>query len=81
MIEYGVPSREVARQVLRARLALVKLRKVDWDEVLDAAAGLSHAELTRACEQVAKNALLARRTDVAAVKLVAAIGERKATHL
>jgi SpoVK/Ycf46/Vps4 family AAA+-type ATPase len=81
MIEYGVPSREVARQVLRARLALVKLRKVNWDEVLDAAAGLSHAELTRACEQVAKNALLARRTDVAAAELVAAIGERKATHL
>jgi SpoVK/Ycf46/Vps4 family AAA+-type ATPase len=57
VIEYGMPSAEVALQVMQARLALLDTRAVDWS-ALSAAAGLSHAELTQACAQVAKDALL-----------------------
>lgn len=76
VIEYGVPTREVAKRVLRARLALLKTPGLNWKSVLDAAQGLSQAELTKACEHAAKNAIMARRTSVTTTELVNALRER-----
>jgi SpoVK/Ycf46/Vps4 family AAA+-type ATPase len=80
VIEYGLPSQEIADKVMRARLALLDTSRVDWSKVLRAAEGLSHADLARACEHVAKNALLAHRTNVETGELVDALGERHASH-
>ncbi len=41
--------------------------------MLDAAEGLSQAELTKACEHAAKNAILARRTQVKTAEVVASM--------
>lgn len=80
VIEYGLPDRDVAKQVLRSRLSLLKTTKVNWKQVLDAADALSHAELAKACEQAAKNAILARRTTVGTQEIVAALQERRASQ-
>jgi SpoVK/Ycf46/Vps4 family AAA+-type ATPase len=80
VIEYGLPSREMAAQVLKARLALLRTSGVDWEVVLGAAEGLSHADITRACENAAKNAILARRTRVETSELVDALKERRSTQ-
>lgn len=45
VIEYGLPKPEVAEQVLRSRLALLKTSRVNWKKVLSAAKGLSQAEI------------------------------------
>ena len=75
-----MPTREVASQVLRARLALLKTPGLKWKPVLDAAQGLSQAELTRACEHAAKNAILARRVTLTTSELVNALKERRAAQ-
>ena len=80
VIEYGLPSQEIADKVMRARLAQLDTSRVDWSKVLRAAEDLSHADLARACEHVAKNALLAQRTNVETGELVDALGERHAAH-
>jgi SpoVK/Ycf46/Vps4 family AAA+-type ATPase len=80
VIEYGLPSREQAGQVLRARLSLLRTTTVNWEAVLDAAQGLSHADITRACEAAAKNAILGRRTNVETVELVEALKDRRSTQ-
>jgi SpoVK/Ycf46/Vps4 family AAA+-type ATPase len=77
VIEYGLPSNEVAEQVMRARLSMLDTSKVDWTDVRKVAAGLSHAELARACEHVAKNAILAHRRSIESVELVDALQERR----
>jgi len=70
VIEYGLPTQAVAEQVLRSRLALLKTSRVNWKKVLSAAAGLSHAELARACEHAAKDAILTERTTVETSEMV-----------
>jgi SpoVK/Ycf46/Vps4 family AAA+-type ATPase len=80
VVEYPLPSRHVAERVLRARLALLDTSLVHWDQVLQASDGLSHADLSRACEQAAKNAILAHRRTIETVELVEALEERRAAH-
>jgi SpoVK/Ycf46/Vps4 family AAA+-type ATPase len=80
VIEYRLPSEDVAEKVMRSRLALLNTSGIDWRKALDAAKGLSHSDLTRACEHAAKNAILQHRTEIDTAELVEALIERRATH-
>lgn len=81
VLEYGLPAQEIATQVMRARLGLLDVSAVNWATAATAAASLSHAEITHACEQAAKNAILKQTTRVRNEELVAALEERRSTHL
>lgn len=80
VIEYGLPSADISEQVMRARLALLDTSRVDWSGAGEAAEGLSHSEVTRACEQAAKNAILQQHTRIDTGELVEALRERRAVH-
>jgi len=80
VIEYALPTREVAECVMRSRLALLDTHQIEWSAVLDAAGNLSHADLTRACEHAAKRAILAHRTRVATPDLTEALNNRRAAQ-
>jgi SpoVK/Ycf46/Vps4 family AAA+-type ATPase len=80
VIEYRLPSQDVAEQVMRSRLALLNTSQVDWGEALGASKGLSHSDLTRACEHAAKNAILQHHTRIDTAELMAALIERRAAH-
>ena len=77
VFEYELPSSEISSGVMKARLAPLDTSAIDWEAAVPAAEGLSHAELTRACEQAAKDALLAETTVVDTAGLVAALDERR----
>ena len=77
VFEYQLPSLEVSSGVMKARLAPLDTRAIDWEVAVPAAEGLSHAELTRACEQAAKGALLAETTVIDTAGLVEALDERR----
>jgi SpoVK/Ycf46/Vps4 family AAA+-type ATPase len=81
VLEYALPTAEVAREVMRARLALLKTSDIDWGRIAKLAEGLSHAELSMACEQAAKNAILANTTAVSDAELALAVEERRSTHI
>lgn len=51
---------------------------VEWSRVLPDAAGLSHADLARASEEAAKQAVLSGSTRIKTEALLTAIQERKA---
>ena len=80
VIEFALPSRDIAEKALRSRLTLLDTSQIDWSKILQAVDGLSHADLTRACEQAAKRAILAHRTRVATGELVDALSERRNAH-
>jgi SpoVK/Ycf46/Vps4 family AAA+-type ATPase len=80
VIEYTLPDKSVVLDVLKNRLGLLKTPNVKWSTVQKAAAGLSHADITRACESAVKNAILGRRTSVNTTDLVHALKERRSVH-
>lgn len=80
VIEYKTPSAEVAEAVMRSRLALLDATDVDWAAAAAAAHDLSHADVASACEQAAKNAILAHRNAIHTNELVEALKERRANH-
>lgn len=80
VMEYALPSTEVATKVMQARLGLLDTSDIDWSDAAVAAGSLSHAEITHACEQAAKNAILKHTTEVRNEELVAALEDRRNTH-
>ena len=80
VIQYGLPDRTVALHVMKNRLGLLRTNKVKWPLVQNAAKGLSHAEIVRACDGVVKNAILNRTTDVNTAKIVDALRDRRSAH-
>lgn len=81
VLEYTLPTADIAIRVIRGRLALLDTANVDWSAASKAAEGLSHAEIAMACEQSAKNAILDHTTSVRDAELVAALEERRRTHV
>jgi SpoVK/Ycf46/Vps4 family AAA+-type ATPase len=80
VLEYALPTTDIARHVMKARLALLDSSAIDWDRAAQAAEGLSHAEIALACEQAAKNAILDHSTAVRDRELAQALEERRDTQ-
>jgi SpoVK/Ycf46/Vps4 family AAA+-type ATPase len=80
VIEYVLPTAKSIESVIRARLALLDTSRLDWSKVLAATEGLSHADLTRACESAAKKSILSNRPWVETGELVEALSERRAAQ-
>jgi SpoVK/Ycf46/Vps4 family AAA+-type ATPase len=58
VIEYDLPNVAQAMAILRARLARFAPPKLNLKSLAETAAGLSHAEITRAAEEGVKNAVM-----------------------
>ena len=80
VLEYALPSKEIGTKVMQARLGLLDTAEIDWSDAAAAAESFSHAEITHACEQAAKNATLEHTTKVRNDELVTALKERRSTH-
>jgi len=80
VIEYGLPTGDLIEQALRARLVAFDVGVVRWPEVLNAAEGMSHAEIAAACDDVVKLAVLDEQTTISTDALVGALRERAASH-
>ncbi len=78
VIEYRLPSGDIAATIMKSRLALLDTSGVDWESAAKAGDGLSHADVTRACEQAAKNAILANTSTITTEELVDTLNERRA---
>jgi SpoVK/Ycf46/Vps4 family AAA+-type ATPase len=77
VIHYPLPTTEIARDLIRSRLASVNSHGLNWKPLDEAAQGLSHAEITMAAEQAAKQAILAKASQVTTKALIAALEERR----
>ncbi len=77
VIEYTLPTAEDIEAVARARLAMLDTSDVAWASVREAGATLSHADVTRACEDAAKSAILSMRLAVTTADVVTALRNRR----
>ncbi|MGP4716948.1 AAA family ATPase [Psychrobacter sp. T6-6] len=58
IIEFGLPDQEEIRCVIKNKFTLFNFKLKDWSEVYDKARGLSYAEISKACDDAAKEAVL-----------------------
>lgn len=77
VIHYELPDAEHAKAVVKSRLGSLG-RGVTWEQVTRATDGLSHADLVKAAEAAAKQAVLRGSRRVNAEDLIAALGARRA---
>ena len=78
VIRYGLPDADQIEQLVRNRLNSFGLWSVNWNEVRRAAEGLSCAEVTRACMEAAKSAVLEDRDSITTDNLLVTLRERSA---
>jgi SpoVK/Ycf46/Vps4 family AAA+-type ATPase len=77
VIEYSMPDKQQIERVIRNRLHAFKFKSVKWPEVVAHAEGLSHAEVTRASDEAAKQSILKKFKAISQPLLIHAIDERK----
>jgi SpoVK/Ycf46/Vps4 family AAA+-type ATPase len=77
VIEYSLPTAELAEEIIQRKLAPFQTADLDWSRIVAEAQGLSQAELVRASEEAAKRAVLGGSTRITMEDLLAAVRERK----
>ncbi|WP_433931428.1 AAA family ATPase [Sorangium cellulosum] len=80
VLEYRLPDDALAEQILRSRLARLDTQRVDWEQLVKAARGLSYAEIVRACEDAAKEAVLSDSDEVTTRGMLDSLGARRASQ-
>jgi SpoVK/Ycf46/Vps4 family AAA+-type ATPase len=58
IVHYELPSADMVRKLIENRLAGFNVADIRWRPITMAGRGLSHAEVTRACEDAARRAVL-----------------------
>jgi SpoVK/Ycf46/Vps4 family AAA+-type ATPase len=77
MVEFSLPDSQLAIAAMKARLAPMTKSHFNWRTLARAAAGLSYAEIVKACDDAAKEAVLHDRDDVSGEALEAALARRR----
>jgi SpoVK/Ycf46/Vps4 family AAA+-type ATPase len=77
LVEFGLPAPEQVRETIKRLLRNVEKERLAWGRIEQAAKGLSHAEITRACEEAIKEVLIHDLPKVTNAALVNALTERR----
>jgi SpoVK/Ycf46/Vps4 family AAA+-type ATPase len=76
IIQFEKPGKEQIKKIVENRLAIFEPISLKWDDVCNAADGLSAAEVTRACEDAAKEAVLHWKSKISTTLIIRAIERR-----
>jgi SpoVK/Ycf46/Vps4 family AAA+-type ATPase len=77
VFEYDFPSVELAKRALRRRFSTLNTAEVEWDAVAAHSVGLSYAEIIKACDDAAKDTILADRDSIETRQLLTSLDDRK----
>ena len=77
VIKYKFPDDKIIRELIESHLITFKIGWQDWSKIIEQANGLAQAEIVRATEEAAKQAVLSSSQKVNENSLISAIMERK----
>lgn len=80
VVEYAVPTEELAETAVRNRLAAFDTSGLEWSAVREATRGLSYAEVAAASDTAAKDAVLHDLSQILTDHLVRALNDRRQAH-
>lgn len=81
LVEYELPDIQRITDTLKAKLGSFAGKAMPWAKAAAAARGLSFADITRACEDAIKEALIHDRLSVSSAELILAIRDRRQSVL
>lgn len=77
VLRFEMPSPDEIREVIRSHIRPMKYPRIAWKRVVKAGEGLSQAELARAADEAAKEALLSERNSVTTEDLITQLDARR----
>tara|TARA_R110001599_G_scaffold353591_1_gene594159 strand:+ start:52382 stop:53365 length:984 start_codon:yes stop_codon:yes gene_type:complete len=77
IIQFEKPGKDQIRKLIENRLAVFDTDALAWADITEAADGLSSAEITRACEDAAKEAVLHHDTKITTALIAKAFKRRQ----
>jgi AAA+ superfamily predicted ATPase len=77
VIHYERPDAEQICALIRNRLQRYLVKRPGWHAIRQAAVGLSHAEIARACDDAVKDCILGDTPNISAATLLAVLKERR----
>lgn len=76
IIHFEKPDEKQTKAIIENRLSMFEMSDLHWDQLTTASIGLSAAEVTRACEDAAKEAVLHHSDRISTELLLKAIAQR-----
>jgi SpoVK/Ycf46/Vps4 family AAA+-type ATPase len=80
ILEYALPDPEAIQSLLATRLNAFRPNQVTWAKVVEAASGLSQADLARATDEVIRSAILRDEKTITTQELIGALQERSVSY-
>lgn len=77
VIHFDLPSQDLALRTFKNKLSNLNVKAVDWAKIIQSSEGFSYAEITKACENAAKSALLSNSDVVTTDSLMMSLEERR----
>ncbi len=78
IIRFEKPGKDQIMKLIDNRLAMFDTKSLEWDGIIASAEGLSSAEVTRACEDAAKESVLHHESKVSKSHIIKALERRQA---
>lgn len=76
-LRYSLPSTAMARHLIENRLTSFDTRRLGWKTVTETLRGMAHADIVKACEDAAKDAVLDERRQIRTSDLKEALKRRR----
>ena len=76
-LRYNRPTSPMIRQLIENRLANFSIKRLGWKTILENAEHMTHADIVKACEDAAKEAVLHERKQIRTAELERAIVQRR----
>ena len=77
VVEFELPPRELIEQTITNKLLRFKKKDMDWKRLAEKAEGLSYADITKACEDAIKDAIIHDREKVSTEDILRPLQERQ----
>jgi len=77
VIRYDLPTSAMSRCLIENRLSGFDAEELNWDPILEAAKGMPHADIVKACEDAAKDAVLNGCGQIRTADMNRAIAQRR----
>jgi len=80
VVEYQLPEVQEIIKTFESKLAIFSKSKINWNKIAKEASELSYGDITRACEDAIKSAIINNKDKVTQTDLIQSIKERQAVR-
>ena len=76
-LRYNLPTSSMTRQLIENRLSNFSIRRLGWKTILETAEQMTHADIVKACEDAAKDAVLRESKQIRTIELKRGLVQRR----